>query len=74
MCSEGFDLWNEFLGLDNHEVYVEWFGGDACHGFHDGETEGDVGYEDSVHDVEVVPVAVAPVEQANVALKVAEVC
>ena len=74
VCSKSFDLWYEFLWFYNHEVYVKWFAGDACHCFHNGESEGDIGDENSVHDIKVIPVAVAPIEQAYVALKVAEVC
>ena len=66
-------LRDEFLGLHYHEVYVEGLLGETCHVLEDGEAEGDVGHEDTVHDVEVEPVGLGTVEPLHLATEVSEV-
>jgi len=49
-------------GIDDHQVYVKGFGGDAGHMFHHGKPEGDVGHKDTIHDITVDPVGLTLVD------------
>lgn len=73
VCSDVFHLWDEFLGLYDHEVYVEWLAAELCDSLHDGKPERNVGYEDSVHDIKVKPVGLAVVEPLHFVLEIGEV-
>jgi ABC-type Fe3+-citrate transport system substrate-binding protein len=62
------------LGVNNHKVDVERFLANLGYRLNDGESKRDVGYEDTVHNVEVEPVGIAAVDHLDVSLKVQEVC
>lgn len=73
MGSEIAYLTDVALGLFDHEVYVEWFFCYFGDGFHDGETEADVGHEVAIHDIEMVPMCAALVEQLYVIGEMTEI-
>lgn len=53
VCTEGLQSGNEFLGLGDHEVYIERFPAQGSYGFDDRKSERDVRDEHPVHDIEV---------------------
>lgn len=71
--AEGFDFVDEFVGFYDHEVHVEWFGAELCHIFQDREAEGDVGHEDSVHDVDMKVLCATLVDDLDIVGEVSEV-
>jgi hypothetical protein len=60
-------------GVHNHQVYVEGFLGVFFDVLDDGLTERDVGDKESIHHIDMQPVALGGVEHLDVALKIAEV-
>lgn len=71
--AEGFDFVDEFVGFYNHEVDVEWFGTELCYIFQDREAEGDVGHEDSVHNVDMKVLCATLVDDLDIVGEVSEV-
>lgn len=71
--AEGFDFVDEFVGFYDHEVHVEWFGAELCDIFQDREAEGDVGHEDSVHDVDMEVLCATLVDDLDIVGEVSEV-
>ena len=61
------------LRLDDHEVSVERFVAYLFNGFDDGKSEGDVGHEHAVHDIEVEPVGLTAVDHFEIRFQVAKI-
>ena len=53
VSASGGKVGDEFVGVLDHEVAIERQFGDGADGFDDRRTEGDVGNEVAVHDVDV---------------------
>ena len=73
VSSQGFHLRDEFLRLNYHQVYIQGLLAQLGHMFQNWKSEGDVGHEDTVHDIDVQPVSAAVVEPFHVSLQIAEV-
>ena len=56
-----------------HEVNVEGLGANLADGFQYWESKGNVGYEDTIHDIHVKPISLTLVDHVDVALQVNEV-
>jgi hypothetical protein len=57
MVSTGFpERLYVVLRLYYHEVYVERLGAKTAHCFHHHHTEGEIGHETAIHDIQVEPV------------------
>jgi hypothetical protein len=72
-CAAVTHLRDELLGFNDHQVGVEWLVAQALNVLDDGEAKGDIGDEDTVHNVEMEQVGAATVDHVDVALQVAEV-
>src|SRR4051812_46262371 len=59
--------------LLNHQVHVEWPRGDSLDGSHDGNADGNVRHEMTVHDVDMDQIGTAPFGGADIASKRSEV-
>ena len=72
-CAAVAHLGDELLGLDNHQVHVQWLVAQSLHMFDDGKAKRDVGHENAVHHVEVQQVGLAAVDHIDVLGEVAKV-
>ena len=63
-------LLDVLLGMNNHEMNVEWLGAYLSHGLQNGKSERDVRYEDTVHNVHVEPVGLTSVDHVHIAAQV----
>lgn len=61
------------FGLNDHVVHIEGFLTDFAYGLQNRETEGDVGYKDTVHDIHVEPLGFTAIDHIDVGLQVGEV-
>jgi hypothetical protein len=61
------------FGTLNHIMHVERFGTGLRYRLKDGEAEGDVGDERTVHHVEVKPVCLTAIDHIDVAVEMEEV-
>lgn len=61
------------FGLNDHVVHIKRFLTDFPYGLQNRETEGYVGYEDTVHDVHVEPLGFTAVDHIDIGLQVGEV-
>jgi hypothetical protein len=73
ICTQSLHLRDELLGLHYHQVYIEWLLSKFGHIFKNRETEGDVGHEDTIHDIQMQPLGCTAVEPLHVFLEIAEV-
>ena len=64
---------NVSVWVNYHQVDVQRFGGTPCDGIDYGKTEGYIGDEYAVHDIEMIPIGLGCFEHCEVAVKVAEI-
>src|SRR5574344_606100 len=67
------NLLDELLGLDNHQMYIQRFITYLRHRFHHRKTERDIGYEHSIHHIEMQPVGITTIYHIHLTSKVAEI-
>ena len=73
MRTEGFNLWDELFGRNDHQMHIKRLTRVARHGFHYRETEADVGDKHPVHHIEMVPIGGTLVEHFDVTLQVGKI-
>ncbi len=66
-------LGNELLGLNNHEVNIKGLLAKLGNPTQYGKTKGDVGNEDTIHDIEMEIVGRALIEPLHLAFEIAEI-
>src|SRR5574344_16614 len=62
------------LRMNNHKVDIERFLTNFGHSFHHWKAERYIGYKDTIHDIQVKPVGLTPVDHFNVTLQIKKVC
>lgn len=72
-CARLGSLFDILFRVNNHEVNIQWFGADFGYSFKDRESEGNVWYEDTVHNVHMEPVCFTLVDHFYIALQVNEI-
>ena len=73
ICARIGERLNIFLGLDDHQVYVNHAFGGGSDGFHHERPDGDVRDEAAVHHIDVDPVSPGRVDSLDFSRKTAKI-
>ena len=73
-CSVIFKFLQKSLRFYYHQMHIQWLFGKFLNTFYYGKTKGDIRHKNTVHDIQVKPVGVTPVDHVNIFLQVPKVC
>ena len=62
------------IGIDNHQVHIQWLFGVFGNGFHHRHTKTDVGNEHAVHDIQMKPIRLRRVDDLYITLQIGKIC